>query len=315
MLKKYFLLVCVCISLYTQGQVVNMNPDPNGPPWWAGALRELTPEDYAKLDALPKLQLTEASANTTLPAIVDNTTQKFMRPVFIQSGGSCGQASGIGYAFTYEINRVRDLSANHDSLTENHYPTHYTWNFLNGGTGGGSWYFDGWDIVKENGCPNVPEWGGMSGNSTKWMSGYEKYYRGMHNKVQNIKQIPFGSVGLLNVLKHWLHDHGTAGATGGVACFAVKIYQPHKVILPAESYAAGESMIISWGAAGNGEPVRHAMTIVGYNDSIKYDFNGDGRFTNDEDINGDGIVNLKDYEIGALQILNSWGGDRSCVWL
>ncbi len=302
MLKKYFLLVCVCMSLYTQGQVVNVNPDPNGPPWWAGGVRELTPEDYDKLEAMSELQLTEASENTPLPIMVDNTTQKFMRPAFDQEGGSCGQAAGIGYTFTYEINRVRDLPANNNSLTENHYPTHYTWNFLNGGNGGGSWYFEGWDIVKENGCPNVDDWGGMFGTDSIWMSGYDKYYRGMHNRVKNYYRISFGSVERLNVLKHWLNDHATGDATGGVACFAVKVLGGiDKVVLPPESYAAGEPMIVGWGYNAP-----HAMTIVGYNDSIKYDFNGDGQFTNHIDTNGDGIVNLEDYEIGALQLLNSW---------
>lgn len=49
------------------------------------------------------------------------------------------------------------------------------------------------------------------------------------------------------------------------------------------------------------------MTFVGYNDSIKYDINGDGLFTNDLDTNGDGYVNMMDWEIGALKIANSWG--------
>jgi hypothetical protein len=49
------------------------------------------------------------------------------------------------------------------------------------------------------------------------------------------------------------------------------------------------------------------MTFVGYNDEIKYDFNGDGLFTNDIDINNDGIFDMRDWEIGALKIANSWG--------
>ena len=50
------------------------------------------------------------------------------------------------------------------------------------------------------------------------------------------------------------------------------------------------------------------MTFVGYNDNIKYDINEDGYFTNDEDTNGDGIIDMLDWEIGALKIANSWGG-------
>ena len=32
------------------------------------------------------------------------------------------------------------------------------------------------------------------------------------------------------------------------------------------------------------------MTIVGYNDSIRFDYNGDGKYTNDVDQNEDGII-------------------------
>ena len=48
------------------------------------------------------------------------------------------------------------------------------------------------------------------------------------------------------------------------------------------------------------------MTIVGYDDAVKLDFNGDGQFTNDIDINGDFIVDMNDWEIGALIVVNSW---------
>ncbi len=35
--------------------------------------------------------------------------------------------------------------------------------------------------------------------------------------------------------------------------------------------------------------------------------NGDGKYTNDADINNDGVVDLKDWEIGAIYMVNSWG--------
>ncbi len=42
------------------------------------------------------------------------------------------------------------------------------------------------------------------------------------------------------------------------------------------------------------------MTVVGYNDSIKYDFNEDGQYTNNIDLNDDGIIDLRDWEVGAF---------------
>jgi hypothetical protein len=59
------------------------------------------------------------------------------------------------------------------------------------------------------------------------------------------------------------------------------------------------------------------MTFVGYNDEIKYDFNGDGQYTNDIDITGDGVVDMKDWEIGGVKLANSWGpyfGDQGFAY-
>jgi len=51
----------------------------------------------------------------------------------------------------------------------------------------------------------------------------------------------------------------------------------------------------------------HGLCIVGYNDSIRYDVNNDGEYTNNIDITGDGIVDVKDWEIGGFKFANSWG--------
>lgn len=48
------------------------------------------------------------------------------------------------------------------------------------------------------------------------------------------------------------------------------------------------------------------LTIVGYHDSIRYDLNGDGKYTNHLDINNDGVVDILDWEIGGVKIANSY---------
>ncbi|MEZ5195655.1 MAG: hypothetical protein R2764_04450 [Bacteroidales bacterium] len=45
------------------------------------------------------------------------------------------------------------------------------------------------------------------------------------------------------------------------------------------------------------------MTIVGYCDDIKWDFNGDGQYTNTIDLDGNGIYDVRDYEIGAFIVV------------
>lgn len=303
MARKYTILICLyLLSNALIAQVVNVNPDPGGDPWLAGGLRPLTADDWEFLNDLPRLTTPPERAGRDLPAAVDNTTQPYFRPIFMQDGGSCGQASGMGYCFTYEIDCERGVPAD-NLLTQ--YPTHYTWNFLNGGTGGGSWHFDGWVIVQSDGCPNVLDWGGdyAYGGYSRWMSGYDEYYNGMHNKVLDIFAIQVGNEQGLETLKHWLFNHLGKKEPGGLAVFAAGVSNDFTMTsLPAGTPEAGKSVVVWWDAE-----VNHAMTIVGYNDSIRYDFNGDGQYTNHIDINSDGTVNVKDWEIGALKFANSWG--------
>ncbi|HOW24309.1 MAG TPA: FlgD immunoglobulin-like domain containing protein [Bacteroidales bacterium] len=314
MIKKYIVFIIILfITNNLLSQVVNVNPDPNGEPWLAGQLRPLTADDWAFLDQLPRLTTPPEMIGRGLPPMVDNSQQPYFRPIFNQDGGSCGQASGMGYCFTYEIDCERQVPAN-NLVTQ--YPTHYTWNFLNGGNGGGSWHFDGWVIVKADGCPNVLDWGGdfAYGGWSRWMSGYDDYYNGMHNRVLDIFAINVGNEHGLETLKNWLFDHMGKREPGGLACFAAGVSNNFTMTtLPYGTPEAGKSVVTWW----NSE-VNHAMTIVGYNDSVRYDFNGDGQYTNHIDINGDGQVTMKDWEIGALKFANSWGpwfGDGGTAYM
>jgi len=98
----------------------------------------------------------------------------YMRPLIGQVGLECGQASSIGVMFTYEINAARRVLG---TLPQNQYATHFTYNFLNGGSDAGINFFESMQIVKFAGNPNVVDYGGMaSGGASRWMSGYDKYY-------------------------------------------------------------------------------------------------------------------------------------------
>ncbi|MCK4990465.1 MAG: hypothetical protein KAS29_08270, partial [Bacteroidales bacterium] len=72
--------------------------------------------------------------------------------------------------------------------------------------------------------------------------------------------------------------------------------------LPPESPHAGKSVMTNFCPNPS-----HGMTIVGYNDWIRFDYNGDGEFTRDVDLNDDGILDMRDWEVGALKFVNSYG--------
>jgi hypothetical protein len=302
-MKITILLLAFCLSL-SYAELVNLNPDPDGEPWWAGGVSEPSPEQMEKIKALPVITLSEKykDRKDPLPSSTDNSALQFFRPVFNQAGGSCGQASGVGYNFTYEMNLVRNTSAN---TADNQFPTHHTWNFLNNGNGSGSWYFDGWDIIKDNGCPNVTTYGGMwpsSSRDIKWLDGYSLWKAGMGNRVTEQFTIPVKTPEGLETLKQYMNDHCDGSIYGGIVNFAAGSSGMQTASLASGTPHAGEYVVKLWT-----DPLDHAMTFAGYDDSVRVDYNGDGRYTNHLDITGDGIVDMRDWEIGALFMVNSWG--------
>lgn len=233
-----------------------------------------------------------------LPDSHDNSVWPYLRPAFSQNGYSCGQASSVGYNYTYEINRARNLPA--DEI-ENQYPPDYTWNFLNKGEHDqGVCFYYSFEVIKSNGQPNTVDFDGMGSSYVKWMTGYDKYYNGMFNRLSGINSIYVGDPDGLAVLKNWLFDHLEGSQYGGLANFYTDYYNYN--LLPEGTPEGGKCVVSQWGPYTG-----HSMTIVGWNDSIRYDYNNDGIYTNHLDINSDGVIDMKDWEIGGFKFINSFG--------
>ena len=266
--------------------------------------------DLLKLRQLPELDLPDEYKNkseASLPTSIDNSLLSYFRPIFNQYGWSCNQAASIGYLYTYEINVLNNASGN---LISNQYAYRFIWNFLNSANWGkGASYFDGWEIIDKLGCPNMLDYSTSLGtpannwDQTNWMSGYQYYYNSMKNRIIGLYTINVSNPTGLQTLKQWINDHLNGSQYGGVANFQIASTGWDIQPLPAESEETGKSIITSFG-----EYVGHSLTFTGYNDNIKYDLNNDGSFTNDQDINSDGIVDIRDWEIGAMIAVNSWGG-------
>ncbi|MFZ4399037.1 MAG: T9SS type A sorting domain-containing protein [Bacteroidales bacterium] len=261
--------------------------------------------DSIRMINIPPLEVPAfyKSVNSSfLPSSIDNSIQAYFRPITWQSGYECGQTAGIAFVFTYEIDRLRNIPAN---IPANQYPTHFSWNFLNDAYNyKGVSFFDTWEITRTCGTPNIVDYGGglNTGGEKRWMTGYQSYYNGMKNRISGVYSIRCDTPEGLSVLKNWFNDHLDGSSLGGIACMYAQYCAPDAT-LPSGTPEAGKALISSWGASPS-----HAWTIAGYNDSIRYDYNNDGLYTNNIDINGDGIVNMKDWEIGGLKIANGYAG-------
>ncbi|MCD4737296.1 MAG: hypothetical protein K8R53_14730, partial [Bacteroidales bacterium] len=262
---------------------------------------ELTKVDSLMLSTWPPLPVPEQYLGPNpplIPPVLNNADLPHFPPIFSQDGWSCGQSAGIGYNFTYETNASRNLPA--DTL-DNRYAPLYTWNFFNDGRHDlGVSYYHSFELVKKSGHPNMTDFG-LGINYLSWMDGYDKYYRAMHNKIENIYSIFVGNVEGVTVLKHWMNDHLNGSEVGGIASFYSELFSG-LYLLPQGTPEEGKHVITEWGAY-----LGHAMTLVGYNDSIRFDYNNDGQYTNHIDIDNDGAVTLSDWEIGGFILANSHG--------
>jgi len=234
------------------GQVVNINPDPNGDPWIVGDA--ITSPDNTS----PLMQLSAKSANTILPNAVDNASRKYMPPVFHQRAtGSCVQVAELWYTFSYEINRLRDLSTD---TSINQYHPFFSYNFLNRGIATSyTLYKSGFKIIKNNGCPtfNVYYDSILDSNNDSlkflyWMNDREKYQDGMKNRVTEIHDITWDETyESLDTLKHWIADHNEGDTSGGLAIISVlangwSVYG----VFPPGTPEELKHFVVSWGSSG-----------------------------------------------------------------
>jgi len=287
-----FTQVSCTIFLHAQ-QIDNRTRAKNG-------LIVLTKEDSIFQASLPILKLPENHTRLVLPEFVDNSQLPYFRPIINQVSQECSQVGAVGYTFTYEINCLRNLAAD---IPENQYPTHFVFNWGNKGIGSAVSYFDSWDIISKAGTPNVADYGGglNTGGDARWMSGYDNYYNAMQNRLWEFYSIPVTTEEGLLTLKHWINNHLEGSEHGGLANFYCSYEYPNQ-FLPQGTPEEGKLVITNFL-----DPADHSLCLVGFHDSIRFDYNNDGQYTNHIDINNDGEVDLRDWEIGGVKIANTHG--------
>ena len=224
-----------------------------------------------------------SSKEDELPLAVDNSRNAFFPPIINQQGGSCAQASGIGYVFTYEMNRL--LQRNASESKANRYSYLFSWNLLNGGKDEGGFVVEGLNVARRFGMMTEDDFGFSPTYAFQWPSGYEKYLRAMHNRVKQIYQMDNTTQKAIQNIKSYLYNKGTRGAAGGILSFSA--YSSNWSI--SSNYdgpsATGYRSILTKLATDGA----HALTIVGYDDLV-------------ESVDSEGNIRL-----GAFIVVNSWG--------
>lgn len=258
--------------------LINYNPDPNGEPWLGGGMTQESAETRERLNKMPTLPSRNYKRDGSLPEEVILIDNDEFPPVFAQVGGSCAQASGVAYTYSYQLNVLNGVYA----TAENTRAYGYTHNFLNDGTKSkGSWYWDGWEILTNHGAPDVETFHGAANgglNGTRWMNGADRWHKANFNRAVKYERIEINSLADIEKIKSWMYDlNGTDPyKKGGCVVFAANSGSAS----PNGTVSSGEyaKEALSTGLMGAG--MDHAMTFAGYSDNV---------------------------EGGALLLLNSWG--------
>lgn len=259
---------------------------------------------------------TRAAGSNGLPAYVNNANAKWFPPVFNQVGGSCGVSSRVGYMMTYEWNAFRLSDA---SKLENQLPPHFQYPFSYNNLGKE-------EMAMYVGYPTGDVYGGSdvstiygayetNSNDAGWMQGYDSWYNAMFNRITRSANFPKGSQTPegMEAIKRWLFNHngdatwptvtdanGThiVGGVAGLGC-GIARSQTAKVGNTAKNQAAGvvgKTYMKHW----NTDYADHAITLVGYDDRVVFDLDGNGKY-------GETNNQLNQNEQGAWICVNSWG--------
>ena len=232
----------------------------------------------------------------TLPTLVDLSTDSAFPPIGNQGGiGSCVAWATTYYTYTYMVHYRKGIT----STASNAYSPRWTYNLTNGGLDEGSTVANALKVLKNQGaltmeeCPYY-----INGNySLDWSHDTQAMIdalstRSSGNSTKSVTYT-YDSTFLtqLDVIKSGLSNHtpyvatlkSTSGLTNGTfkRCADTEHYNEYIYVRNASTTSEGNVT------------TSHAMTIVGYDDSVWCDVNGNGT--------------VDTGETGAFKVANSWG--------
>lgn len=252
------------------------------------------------------------SESINLPPSVDLSQEKYFPPIGEQIAPSCAAWATAYYQFTYQVAKMNDWNVKEDSSGEYIFTPRYLWTYLNDSISSGTTLEDCIKILAKKGClrwSDFPE----TNSSLSWYRNeseqetFDVLYKALENRVSGYdKHSLFFSEITKPVIKtvnsSEIMQIKSLLNSGHCLTFGTRCINSDFGVLPSRNgNLAGEKVVYypeqKYGYNG------HALTIVGYNDDIWYDLNGDGIG--------------QDFEKGALKIAdtNKLGNNDGFFWL
>jgi parallel beta-helix repeat protein len=244
---------------------------------------------------------TAGIALQTLPTAVDNSTLPYFPPIRSQGDlGSCAAFCTTYYTMTYMTAMARGWDVTDDADNTNKFSPKWTYNLINDGYDGGAWITDAFQVLSTHGSAtwaelpydtNCTEW--VYDDPAVWRDAIQYRAAGM-GSVREVDT----AVGLENV-KTLLADGYILNYATNFSSWQYKAIGNDPSITVDDPYVGRQCAYWVSGTLG-----AHGMTVVGYDDSLWVDINGNGA--------------VDSGEKGAFRIANSWGtdwGEAGFAWL
>lgn len=263
---------------------------------------ELTPataeEEFITVIGNNDLFLASNDIFPAVPSSVNNATLSSFPPIGNQQQeGSCTAWASTYYQASQELGLLNGYN-NKTSNTHVLSPR-WTYNLINDGYDGGSWPDDAYAVLASNGAVSIQSFPYINGEYTGWDLNAQDWVSAIYNRMSPVQYISGIDVSKANLpLIKQLLTNGHVLTFGTYAYSWVFTTIKNDPSYP-NPYVGQQACTYVNGTSG-----AHFVTIVGYDDNLWIDVNGNGQ--------------IDSGEKGAFLIANSWGsswGNSGFFWM
>jgi C1A family cysteine protease len=228
----------------------------------------------------------------SFPSSVDNSELNYFPPVGSQGSiGSCAQYSSVYYTMTHMTAMARGWNAKTGGDAY-HFSPSFTYNLISRGTDTGSAFQ--WNLLINHGCARESMFP-YSNDYKVWPTDGDTWLDAIHYRADSAWSINGLDSTNDSTFSNALDNVRAILNNGYIANYSTKVYSWQWDTLDdnpnttADNSLSGEHVVY----CVNGVDGAHSMTLVGYNDDVWCDVNGNGT--------------VDTGETGAFKICNSWG--------
>ncbi|MCK6471621.1 MAG: hypothetical protein L6R28_07735 [Planctomycetes bacterium] len=230
---------------------------------------------------------TTGGSGGALPAGVDNSTMAAFPPIGSQAGNSCVGWASTYYLLTHETALARGWDAK--SSSSNRLSPKWTYNMINFGVDGGSYFNDAFNMITKHGAARWSEFP-QDGNYLAWCLDPAVWRKAAAIRFMTKTSLYNSNTDtMIDLIKQQV-------ANGHVVFIGTFVNSWERRTVPNDPATADDDAFVGQSICRymtNTQAGGHAMTVVGYQDSIWCD------------VNLNGVVDAG--EKGAFKVANSWG--------